>query len=210
MSFRLPLTRRMGIAALLTLLVTGSGTWWLVAESGSADTISLPERVCDRRVSGKQAASLLPTQGARLQEETTQFSIRSQYGSCRLETGEEYALIMYLYGSGKYPPDHFRGKTHRASLGNATGYLTREGGFSLYVPCTSPPRDDKGGLTIETSASIVRSAIASGARLGSSTKGLKDLSAFTTQVVHNLAEDWFKCPGADRLPDTPVTIHWDR
>ncbi|MEU8822777.1 hypothetical protein [Streptomyces sp. NPDC048636] len=197
------------LAAALALLVAGTGAWWMMASSRPENAIDVPERVCEDRISGHGVTPLLPSRGEEFEERETGFTIKSLGGSCRLEAGGEDVIVVYLYGSGRYPRKHFPGETHKATLGEATGYLTREGEFSVYLPCTSSLKENTRGITIETSASIVRKAITSGGQLNKSTKGLKDLSTFTAQVIHDLAEDWYRCPGAGRLPDGPVAIHWE-
>lgn len=32
---------------------------------------------------------------------------------------------------------------------------------------------------------------------------------FTAQVARTLFQEWFKCPGAAKLQDGPVTVHWN-
>ncbi|QKV92565.1 hypothetical protein HUT19_13075 [Streptomyces sp. NA02950] len=171
----------------------------------------MPEKICNDRVSGDEATPLLPAEGAKFEEEAIQFGAPQSSGSCRLKRGDAEVYVTYLAGQGNYPRERIQSKGNPASLGDAYGYLSDKGGISLYVPCgPSPARDSQNRLIVGTSASVVRDTVKSSGAPGQSTPGLRALSAFAAQAARDIAQDWFKCPGADRLPDGPVTIHWGR
>ncbi|WP_432011630.1 hypothetical protein [Streptomyces cucumeris] len=210
MSFSMRNSRGTGIAIALMALGIGGGSWWLLDDARSDHSARVPERICNHRLSGEEAAPLLPDQGADFEEDAIQFSSPQSTGSCHLEGGDEEVYVTYLAGLGDHPRERVQSKGTPASLGDAYGYLSDKGEISLYISCGSSSASGNNRLNVGTSASLVRDAVGSRGAPTKSTKGLRALSAFAAQAARDIAQDWFKCPGADRLPDTPVTIHWDR
>ncbi|MBL1095739.1 hypothetical protein [Streptomyces coffeae] len=199
------------LAAALALVIIGAGTWWAITSARSEDAIRVPTRVCKDRISGREIAPLLPTKGDEIEEEEVGFTITGPGGSCQLKVGDQDALVVYSHGTEKSSRERIQSKGIPASLGDAYGYLSDEGEISLSISCaSSAPVGDKDRLVVGTYASVVQSNVRASGEPNKSTKGLRALSAFTAQAARDLAQDWFKCPGADRLPDGPVTIHWER
>lgn len=196
------------IATSLILLTAGTGTWWALHDSPSDNEATrVPETVCDHRVSGDKVAPLLPNRGTKLQEDTYNFKIWKSLGHCIIKGDEETVYVTY--------EDALENKRTQkggipVTLGDAYGFLSPRGSIDLYVSCTSIPRSVSKRVLIGTSASIVQDKLEAGSKLDESTSGLPALASFTAQVVRDLTQDWFKCPGADQLPAGPVTIHWDK
>ncbi|WP_432586703.1 hypothetical protein ABVG11_12715 [Streptomyces sp. HD1123-B1] len=210
MSFTLFNRRGRVVAAVMSLAAIGTGAWWAVTNARSDDAIKVPARVCKDRISGKEIAPLLPSQGDEVDERDVGFIIRGHGGSCELKVGDQDAIVVYSHGLDSTSRERIVSKGIPVSLGDAYGYLSDQGEIALYISCGSSPAGGTNRLNVGTSASLVRDAVGSRGVPTKSTKGLRALSAFAAQAARDIAQDWFKCPGAGRLPDTPVTIHWDR
>lgn len=201
-------TRSKKIAATL-LLVLGAGTWWAANNSRSdTHTIKIPQRICHNRISGEKAAPLLLAKGSKYTEDAKTFGGWSLLGTCEAKVDDSRIYVSYQDALGH--KRSYRPKGIPVSLGKAYGSLTTGGAINLYVSCTNTPRTATEWLLIGANATMVGDQIDDGRKLNKSTRGLRALTEFTAQAVRDLTQDWFKCPGADQLPDGPVTIHWDK
>ncbi|MGY0057972.1 hypothetical protein ACWY4P_15670 [Streptomyces sp. LZ34] len=201
-------TRSKGIAATLTL-VLGAGIWWATHKSRSdTQAINIPQRICHNRISGEKAEPLLPTKGSKYTEDADTFGGWSSLGTCEAKVDDSRIYVSYQDALGHKRSYHPKGIP--VSLGKAYGSLTTGGAINLYVSCTNTPRTATEWLLIGANATIVDDQIDDGQKLNKSTRGLRALTEFTAEAVRDLTQDWFKCPGADQLPDGPVTIHWDK
>lgn len=195
-----------GILAIAIL--AAAGLWWAMTEpSGSRHAIKLPERICDHRISRDTAAPLLPSKGSKYEEETFGFRELSPFGTCEAKVDDQQIYVGYTDVSGSKRTD---AKGIPVSLGSAYGTLTDEGSINLYVDCANKSKTSVHRLLIGADATVIGDQIDAGKDLSMSTKGLRSLAEFTAQAVRDLTQKWFKCPGADKLPDGPVTIHWDK
>ncbi|MFK4272338.1 hypothetical protein [Streptomyces milbemycinicus] len=196
------------IAVILTLAL-GAGIWWTISDSSPDNQEArIPARICHNRISGEKATPLLLTKGSKYEEDADSFGGWSSFGTCEAKVGNRRLYVGYQDALGhkrSYQP-----KGIPVSLGNAYGSLTTGGGINLYVACTNTPRTVTEWLLIGANATMVGDEIEAGKKLNKSTRGLRALTEFTAQAVRDLTQDWFKCPGADQLPDGPVTIHWDK
>ncbi|MEU5104563.1 hypothetical protein AB0H07_20070 [Streptomyces sp. NPDC021354] len=197
-----------GITAALILLTAGTGAWWAIYDSHSdSDTTSFPETLCNHRISGDRAEPLLPNKGTKPQEDTYNFNAWTSLGHCIIKSGGETISVTYEDALGEKRAQR---KEIPVSLGDAYGYMSPRGSIELYLSCKSIPRSVSNTILIGTNASVVQDKLEAGSKLDESTSGLSSLAAFTAQAVRDLTQNWFRCPGADKLPDGPVTIHWDK
>ncbi|GAA2372011.1 hypothetical protein GCM10010246_78070 [Streptomyces cuspidosporus] len=201
-------TRRKGIVATLTLAL-GPGIWWATHELRSDTQVAnIPQRICHNRISSEKAAPLLPTKGSKYTEDADTFGGWSSLGTCEVKADDSAIYVAYQDALGHKRNYHPKGIP--VSLGKAHGSLTTEGAINLYVSCINTPRTVTKWLLIGANATVVDREVEAGKKLNRSTRGLRALTEFTAQAVRDLTQDWFKCPGADQLPDGPVTIHWDK
>lgn len=198
-------SRGRGITAALILLTAGTGAWWAIYSD--SDATNFPETLCNHRISGDRAEPLLPHKGAKPQEETYNFDSWTSLGHCIIKSGGDRVSVTYEDALGEKPAQN---KDIPVSLGDAYGYLSPGGGIEMYLSCRSIPRSVSNKILIGASASIVQDKLEAGSKLDESTSGLSAFTAFTAQAIRDLTQNWFKCPGADKLPDGPVTIHWDK
>ncbi|WP_431044600.1 hypothetical protein ACQUSR_23590 [Streptomyces sp. P1-3] len=191
------------------VLLIGAGTWWgLAGPLADDESIKIPERVCGDRIPGESVVPLLPAKGKQLQEDTYELEVMRSYGVCSLEVGgEEVGFEFHYIPGATYSRDRVQREGTPVSLGAAYGYVVSSGDIRLYVPCRWRKETDR--LIVTTGASVVEGKGAAVRKLDVSDKEVRAFAEFAADVTRSLArggKNWHTCPGADRLPDGPVTL----
>ncbi|MFE6775343.1 hypothetical protein [Streptomyces sp. NPDC057702] len=167
----------------------------------------VPERVCEDRIPGGQVKPLLPARDGKLKEETLYFDRLYDQGHCILSTKNEEVLIAVesipVY---RYPRESTQRQGIPISLGPAYGYMSKEHSIQLYIPCAAKYKTQR--VVVGVTATTNQPDTATAPPRAEPVEGDDKVAAFTAAVAREITRDWLKCPGADKLPDGPVKIHW--
>ncbi|MBQ0866550.1 hypothetical protein KBZ21_06445 [Streptomyces sp. A73] len=184
----------------LALVIISAAAWWIQPEGKKK--LAVPERVCRSTFSGTQVEPLLHGGKGKVQSNIE----RGFPGSRRTSSGP----VCELSAEGKsvsfrieYPSFHpelrklEQERKHVATMGPAYGsYNESNGTISLDIVC--PTRGNpESSLFVNVGASMVREG---------EKESLAKLADLTGYAARTLAQDVYKCKGADELPEGPVSI----
>ncbi|WP_158687590.1 hypothetical protein [Streptomyces sp. AA1529] len=190
------------LGGLLVMAVGSSAFWWLHLKTQGDSEI--PARMCNDTFSGAQVKPSYGRAHGEFEEDTARGfpgileEARGLGVVCETSVGNMSANFRVQYTQwGKSRGDVEKGSKYVAEFGEGYGeYGAEKGSISLRVPCPTP-EEPNGRMYLHVGATAAR---------GGSSEDVSKLADLTGYAARTLAQNVYKCKGAEKLPEGPVHI----
>ncbi|WP_431982802.1 hypothetical protein [Streptomyces qinglanensis] len=191
---------KVALGLVIALFVISAVVWWIRPKE--EDQFVLPERVCGDVFLGKKIQPLL--QGVKSEVEVENIrdfpGSRENTSSPVCEMRAKGRSVAFRVDHPSYPEkqvDIEKENRFVVQLGSAYGvYAESSGTMILEIPCPTKKESDV-ALFLNVGASMAREG---------EKGGRAKLADLTGYAARTLAQNVYKCKGADKLPEGPVHI----